>query len=268
MTKPFVSFMILLCYALCLPRVFADTTIPPNRLKEAYPTTIQDVSTQSITWKDGTHMRLNNGNSFFDKLGKFFNNSNNAEPSIAIEDLQCHGIEPFFKKLYGGTEAEVKEKLATVYWMPKIFGHLYPLKITTVNGIDKKIQRISAELEKLPASDYKFLDHPAGSFYWRKVKYEKYLSAHSFGIAIDINSKHANYWMWDWEKLGKPHTKFVLHNSVPMEIVRIFEKEGFLWGGRWYFYDTMHFEYRPELFIKTAKSGLQYNEELAAHCYG
>src|SRR5262245_1812136 len=26
-----------------------------------------------------------------------------------------------------------------------------------------------------------------------------------------------------------------------------FEKYGFIWGGHWYHYDTMHFEYRPEL---------------------
>ncbi len=35
--------------------------------------------------------------------------------------------------------------------------------------------------------------------------------------------------------------------QIPMEIVRIFEKHGFIWGGRWHHYDTMHFEYRPEL---------------------
>ena len=29
-------------------------------------------------------------------------------------------------------------------------------------------------------------------------------------------------------------------------IVKVFEKYGFIWGGRWYHYDTMHFEYRPE----------------------
>jgi D-alanyl-D-alanine carboxypeptidase len=29
--------------------------------------------------------------------------------------------------------------------------------------------------------------------------------------------------------------------------VRIFEKQGFVWGGYWYHFDTMHFEYRPEL---------------------
>jgi hypothetical protein len=36
-------------------------------------------------------------------------------------------------------------------------------------------------------------------------------------------------------------------NAIPLEIVRIFEKHGFIWGGAWYHYDTMHFEYRPEL---------------------
>ena len=45
-------------------------------------------------------------------------------------------------------------------------------------------------------------------------------------------------------KAGKA---LVYHNQIPMDIVRIFEKHGFIWGGKWYHYDTMHFEYRPEL---------------------
>jgi hypothetical protein len=32
-----------------------------------------------------------------------------------------------------------------------------------------------------------------------------------------------------------------------MEIVDVFERHGFIWGGKWYHFDTMHFEYRPEL---------------------
>jgi hypothetical protein len=24
---------------------------------------------------------------------------------------------------------------------------------------------------------------------------------------------------------------------------------GFIWGGKWLFFDTMHFEYRPEILI-------------------
>jgi hypothetical protein len=34
---------------------------------------------------------------------------------------------------------------------------------------------------------------------------------------------------------------------MPRQIVDIFERHGFIWGGRWYHYDTMHFEFRPEL---------------------
>ena len=36
-------------------------------------------------------------------------------------------------------------------------------------------------------------------------------------------------------------------NDIPWETVRIFEAHGFIWGGKWYHSDTMHFEYRPEL---------------------
>jgi hypothetical protein len=28
---------------------------------------------------------------------------------------------------------------------------------------------------------------------------------------------------------------------------RLSSDHGFIWGGYWYHYDTMHFEYRPEL---------------------
>jgi hypothetical protein len=38
-------------------------------------------------------------------------------------------------------------------------------------------------------------------------------------------------------------------NEIPWEIVEIFERHGFVWGGKWYHYDTMHFEYRPEIVL-------------------
>jgi len=34
---------------------------------------------------------------------------------------------------------------------------------------------------------------------------------------------------------------------MPQAIVDIFERYGFIWDGKWYHYDTMRFEYRPEL---------------------
>jgi len=33
---------------------------------------------------------------------------------------------------------------------------------------------------------------------------------------------------------------------MPQSVVDAFERQGFIWGGKWNHYDTMHFEYRPE----------------------
>ena len=41
-----------------------------------------------------------------------------------------------------------------------------------------------------------------------------------------------------------------LQTAYPREIVAAFEAQGFIWGGKWYHYDIMHFEYRPELLAK------------------
>jgi hypothetical protein len=81
------------------------------------------------------------------------------------------------------------------------------------------------------------------------------LSAHSFGIAIDINTAYSNYWKWD--RVSKGKIRYT--NTIPREIVDVFEKHGFIWGGRWYHYDTMHFEYRPEIayFLNKGSSNAQ-----------
>ena len=67
---------------------------------------------------------------------------------------------------------------------------------------------------------------------------------YGFGIAIDIAAAHSHYWL-----RAKPGAggHIAYKNEIPWEIVRIFEAHGFIWGGKWYHYDTMHFEYRPEL---------------------
>ena len=37
--------------------------------------------------------------------------------------------------------------------------------------------------------------------------------------------------------------------SPPERVVEIFERHGFVWGGKWGYFDTIHFEYRPEILI-------------------
>jgi len=63
----------------------------------------------------------------------------------------------------------------------------------------------------------------------------------------------SNYWQWDLKRNHQTiseSNKLTYKNNIPWEIVEIFEKHGFIWGGKWHHYDTMHFEYRPELLIK------------------
>jgi hypothetical protein len=60
---------------------------------------------------------------------------------------------------------------------------------------------------------------------------------HGWGAAIDINPNATSYWMWGHQR----------RLSVAPEVIAIFESHGFIWGGKWAHYDTMHFEYRPEL---------------------
>ena len=74
----------------------------------------------------------------------------------------------------------------------------------------------------------------------------KRLSAHSYGMTIDIGVNFSDYWLW--KNPGKGETdKIVYANKFPLLLAEVFERHGFIWGGRWYHYDTMHFEFRPEI---------------------
>ena len=96
---------------------------------------------------------------------------------------------------------------------------------------------------------HKYLQDIGGTFNWRTIAGTDRLSSHSFGITIDINVKFANYWKWDLNNRGKTDS-IPYKNNIPYEIVEVFEKYGFIWGGKWYHYDSMHFEYRPELLVE------------------
>ena len=85
---------------------------------------------------------------------------------------------------------------------------------------------------------------------WRNIAGSQSRSNHSYGIAIDILPKSldgkATYWQWtaDWWKIpyeGRYHP--------PEAVIKIFESYGFTWGGKWTYYDTMHFEFRPEIIV-------------------
>lgn len=155
----------------------------------------------------------------------------------------------FLKAVYGETQAAVKKNLVQVRWLPTLSKTPTYVLFNKQNGAAAALRRVSQELNKLPKRYKKYLTNIGGTFKWRKVAGTGYLSPHSFGIAIDITVKYSNYWRWDNKKnINAKHLRYV--NRIPTKIVKIFELNHFIWGGKWYHYDSMHFEYRPEFFCK------------------
>lgn len=152
--------------------------------------------------------------------------------------------EAFFGKLYGASSKEVQAQLASLKWLPSLRGGT--LQVTTRLDVAERLKAVSAEIEALPAPLHKYAVDPGGGFNWRRIAGTEQLSVHSFGAAVDINTEYADYWRW---AKAPEHGSIPFRNRIPLEIVAIFEKHGFIWGGRWYHYDTMHFEYRPELIL-------------------
>jgi len=85
---------------------------------------------------------------------------------------------------------------------------------------------------------------------WRNVAGSQSRSNHSYGIAIDILPKSlggkATYWQWTTNWWNIPYEG---RYHPPDTVIKSFEAYGFIWGGKWTYFDTMHFEYRPEVFI-------------------
>ncbi|WP_299585660.1 M15 family metallopeptidase [Mucilaginibacter sp.] len=150
---------------------------------------------------------------------------------------------PFFLKMYGATEKEVRKNLTEITWCPKLVGQ--KITVTRINGIDKKLAQISNELDEHPELK-KYLTNIGGTFTWRNINGTNRHSMHSFGMTIDINIACSDYWQWVC-KCTNENAAIQYKNRIPQTIVDIFEKHGFIWGGKWYHFDTMHFEYRPEL---------------------
>lgn len=149
----------------------------------------------------------------------------------------------FFTHMYGDCKkGEVDRNLVPVVWLPNTAHQT--LMVTRINGVADRLRQISAEIEKLPPAIRAAAYPSAGVYSCRGVADNGQPSMHAFATAIDLNLKYSAYWLWD---SGKSHGAFPYRNQMPVEIVNIFERHGFIWGGRWYHYDTMHFEYRPEL---------------------
>jgi hypothetical protein len=234
--------------------LFADS-IPEGaqKLIDSYPGIVLSYKENYIYFKDGSSMIYDDK---IIKTKKVLINSPDIQDQFTykytVGDLNENPTndpgrirnEAFFKKIYGSSSENVRNNLVSVDWCPKLVGQ--KILVTKTNQVNKQLEKISKELDEFP--EFKeYLKNIGGTFNWRLINGTKRLSMHSFGVTIDINTKYSDYWQWSCnctdENISINHYK----NRIPMKIVSIFEKHGFIWGGKWEHFDTMHFEYRPEL---------------------
>ena len=252
-----------ICLAICVALTLlsapatagSEPEIVSAKLIAAYPDHLERIEVGELIWRDGTRMPLDDGTGeknfglWLEKpdIEDMFRQTYPAGTPAAAPapdfDPGRARNKAFFDKMYGDCrKGEIEAKLKDVAWLPK--KSRQRLKVTSVNGVDAKLAAISAELDELPNSFDAYLKTPASTYNCRTIDGTGRTSAHGAGIAIDIAVEHSDYWRWT--KSG-PDGKPAWRNRIPIEIVQIFERHGFIWGGRWSHFDTMHFEYRPEL---------------------
>lgn len=221
-------------------------------LLRAYPEALSGSDGTNLVWRDGTRMPLGPtkpGRTTEEVLRHATILDQLALPYPAGAPLPPLGDDPgrarnqaFFDKMYGDCRAgEVEARLVRVVWLPKTWGH--SITITSVNGVDRRLEAVSRELDELPARFKRYLYPLGGTYNCRSVAGTDQTSMHAWGAAIDLNTAFSDYWRWSRSGEDPPPYR----NRMPPEIVAVFERNGFIWGGRWGHFDTMHFEYRPEL---------------------
>jgi hypothetical protein len=224
-----------------------------DRLVAAYPDALARHDGERLFWRDGTVMEVSDGikGKSFDQLLKnasildqlalpYRRGRPTASPELNDDPGRFRNT-AFLQKLYGDCrKGDVDRHMVELTWLPKSWGKT--IRATNVGGVADRLKAISAEIEALPPTIRRAAFPIAGTLSCRPVADTGNMSMHGYGAAIDLNLKFSEYWLWQNAKDPIPY-----RNRMPREIVDIFERHGFIWGGKWYHYDTMHFEYRPEL---------------------
>ena len=157
----------------------------------------------------------------------------------------------FLNHLFGTNEIKLRERCG---WVPFLNHNAY-----MNNFCERALRNVEGEILKAAKNDQEvqaFIENlkTIYSFQQRKIRGTENTSYHSYGLALDLipksyNRKHAN-WKWstafidEWQLIPLEERW-----SPPQVVIDAFEKNGFVWGGKWVHFDAVHFEYAPEIIL-------------------
>lgn len=162
---------------------------------------------------------------------------------------------PFLNAIYGSSKGEIEKNIGNV---STLCGNITFNKNARAGESLKGALNGAKELAMKDNNINNFLFPISGGYNYRVIQDTGRLSPHAYAIAIDLKRDNADYWKWASKEKGSKRIE-----EYPSNLVRVFEDEGFVWGGKWEHFDILHFEYRPEIILKSKCFGdnSKLNEE-------
>ncbi|MDR3123436.1 MAG: M15 family metallopeptidase [Treponema sp.] len=159
---------------------------------------------------------------------------------------------PFYETLYAcRTREEAYQQQEWITFLNR--------RVQVHKAIKAPLARVETQIFEREKSDAAITEwrkrlYSITSWNWRNVAGSGNRSYHSYGIAIDLleTQQPGKETYWQWTRAKGVNWRTVTADQrldPPDSVISAFEEQGFIWGGTWPWYDTMHFEYRPELLI-------------------
>jgi hypothetical protein len=171
-------------------------------------------------------------------------------PEVAEEfPMSCRDA---IESLWGSTETEVRRHTGGVRFLNR--------RMIVNDILIEPLAAVEQDLAELGTRDVAVADWIRAiqitySFIFRDISATDTGSYHAWGLAFDLvptsyDGKHV-YWRWSraMDRQGWQSIPIGDRWSPPDAAIEVFERHGFVWGGKWGYFDMIHFEYRPEILI-------------------
>lgn len=170
--------------------------------------------------------------------------TSSTDPGLRFND--------FLDTLYGVSSLREAEEMMVSYEFLDRWIRVHPFLTEPLERVERRI-RSHADLDVV--QEYLSSIGSIHAYNWRNIAGTQRRSYHSYGVALDLVPRAYQgrwaYWLWAAESGVDEWWKVSIGDRLPIPdfVLDAFELEGFVWGGKWLFFDNLHFEYRPESLI-------------------
>lgn len=171
--------------------------------------------------------------------------TSNSDPSLRFNE--------FLDTLYGiSSRTEAERAVVGVSFLGR-WTRVHPLLVEPLGGVERRIRAATAAHPQ--TAEFVAGLASVHAYNWRNIAGTQRRSYHSYGVALDLVPRSYGgrwaYWLWAAESGVDEWWKLPLDERwmIPQPVIDAFEAEGFIWGGKWLFFDHLHFEYRPESIL-------------------